>query len=151
MLSGVCLKLSLNYLSCHIWGYVYYHFSYDDYENACTLSYYHHHIKSITHLPLLRVRSWNNGMHYVFLYSYYEFWTRTCCGGWKLGHSCGAGTSSSSYHKQVEEWAPKPVGWWWPLFWSKSSICVNICILYYGCNLISLNELPKDIAANSCK
>ena len=38
------------------------HLSYDDYENACTLSYYHHQMGSMTHLPLFRVRSWNNGM-----------------------------------------------------------------------------------------
>ena len=31
-------------------------FFYDDYENMCTLSYYHHQIGSITHLPLFRVR-----------------------------------------------------------------------------------------------
>ena len=37
-------------------------FSYDDCENMCTWSYYHHQIGSMTHLPLFRVRSWNNGM-----------------------------------------------------------------------------------------
>ena len=36
------------------------HFSYDDYENVCTLSYNLHQIGSMTHLPLFRVRSWNN-------------------------------------------------------------------------------------------
>ena len=36
--------------------------TYDDCENMCTLSFYHHQIRSITHLPLLRVMSWNNGM-----------------------------------------------------------------------------------------
>ena len=28
------------------------HFSYDDCENMCTLSYYHNQIGSMTHLPL---------------------------------------------------------------------------------------------------
>ena len=36
------------------------HFSY--FQNTCTLSYYHHQIGSRIHLPLLRVKSWNNGM-----------------------------------------------------------------------------------------
>ena len=38
------------------------HFSYDNCENICTLSYYHHQIGSMTHLPLFRVRSRNNGI-----------------------------------------------------------------------------------------
>ena len=38
------------------------HFSYGDCENTCTWSYNHRHqIGSMTHLPLFRVRSWNNG------------------------------------------------------------------------------------------
>ena len=32
------------------------------------LSYYHHQIRSMTHLPLFRVRSWNNGIHCMFFY-----------------------------------------------------------------------------------
>ena len=44
------------------------HFSYDDCENTCTLSYYHHQIGSITHLPLSMVRSWNNGVRCMTLY-----------------------------------------------------------------------------------
>ena len=41
------------------------HFCYGDCENVCSLSYYHHQIRSMTHLPLFRVRSWNNGMHCI--------------------------------------------------------------------------------------
>ena len=37
------------------------------------------------------------------------FWTRT--GGWKFDRSYGAGTSSPSHWQQVEEQAPKPMGW----------------------------------------
>ena len=54
------------------------HFSYDDCENICTRSYYHHRIGSMTHLPLFRVRSWKNGMRcmsfYIFImrFSYFE-------------------------------------------------------------------------------
>ena len=33
-----------------------------------TLSYYHHQIGSMNYYPLFRVRSWNNGMHCMFLY-----------------------------------------------------------------------------------
>ena len=39
----------------------------------CTLSYYHHHIGSMNHQPLFRVRPWNNGMRCM---SYYVL---TCC------------------------------------------------------------------------
>ena len=46
------------------------HFSCDDWENIYTLSYFHHQIGSMNYYPLLRVRSWNNGALYVFLYSY---------------------------------------------------------------------------------
>ena len=34
-------------------------------DHICTLSYYHNQIGSMIHLPLLRVRSWNNGMRSV--------------------------------------------------------------------------------------
>ena len=37
------------------------HFSHDDCENTLNWSYYHHQIRSMTHLPLFRVSSWNNG------------------------------------------------------------------------------------------
>ena len=42
---------------------------YDDCENTCTLSCYHHQIGSMTPLPLSRVRTLNNGMRCMpFLY-----------------------------------------------------------------------------------
>ena len=41
------------------------HLSYNDCENTCKLSYYHHLIGIITHLPLFMVRSWKNGMHFM--------------------------------------------------------------------------------------
>ena len=44
------------------------HFSFDDCENTCTLSFYHHQIGSMTHLPLHRGRSWNNGMRCMSFY-----------------------------------------------------------------------------------
>ena len=39
----------------------------------------------------------------------HDFWTRT--GGWEFDRSHGAGTSSTSHSQQVEEQAPKTVGW----------------------------------------
>ena len=57
---------------CHaIYGAVYIqltHSSYDECEIICTLSYYHHQIGSMTHLPLFRVSLWNNGMCCIFFY-----------------------------------------------------------------------------------
>ena len=42
-------------------------FSHDDCENMCTWSYYHNQIGRMTHLPLFRVRSWNNGIRCMSL------------------------------------------------------------------------------------
>ena len=44
------------------------YFSYDDRENTCTLSWYHHQIGSMIHLPLFRIRSWNYGMRCMSFY-----------------------------------------------------------------------------------
>ena len=59
------------------------HFSYYECENTCTRSYYHHQIRSMTHLQLFRVRSWNNGMccmsFYILLKSNHDVtqnWSR---------------------------------------------------------------------------
>ena len=49
------------------------HFSFDDCENMCSLSYCHHQNGSMIHLPLFRLRSWNNGVRCMFyLYHYYK-------------------------------------------------------------------------------
>ena len=40
----------------------------DDCENTCTLSYYHHQTGSMNHLPLCRIRSWNNGIRRMSFY-----------------------------------------------------------------------------------
>ena len=52
--------------------------------------------------PLLHILYYINGLTH-------EFWTQT--GGWEFDRSHGAGTSSPSHWQQVEEQAPKPVGW----------------------------------------
>ena len=48
-------------------------------------------------------------MLYYMNWLTHDFWTRT--GGWEFDRSHGAGTSSPSHSQQVEEQAPKPVGW----------------------------------------
>ena len=51
---GLCIKLT--------------HLSYDDCENMCILSYYHHQIGRMTHLPLFKVRSWSNSIRCLFIF-----------------------------------------------------------------------------------
>ena len=46
---------------------------------------------------------------YIIWIDWHDFWTRT--GGWEFDRSHGTGTSSQSHWQQVEEQAPKPVGW----------------------------------------
>ena len=41
-------------------------------ERIYILSYYHHQIGSMNYYPLFGVRSWNNGMRCMSLYSYHE-------------------------------------------------------------------------------
>ena len=48
-------------------------------------------------------------MLYYMNWLTHDFWTRT--GGWEFDRSHGSGTSSPSHWQQVEEQAPKPVGW----------------------------------------
>ena len=48
-------------------------------------------------------------MLYYMNWLTHGFWIRT--GGWEFDRSHGAGTSSLSHWQQVEEQAPKPVGW----------------------------------------
>ena len=69
-------------------------------------------------VPLILVK-WrysilNGGLFLLHILYYingltHDFWTRT--GGWEFDRSHGAGKSSPSHWQQVEEQAPKPVGW----------------------------------------
>ena len=64
----------------------------------------------------------------------HDFWTRT--GGYELDCSHGAGTSSPSYWHQVEEQAPKPVGWTMCFLLlitlvPVQKLCVNINVYIY--------------------
>ena len=52
--------------------------------------------------PVLHILYYKNGLTH-------DFWTRT--GGCEFDRSHGAGISSPSHWQQVEEQAPKPVGW----------------------------------------
>ena len=61
-----------------MWGCVFsvYHFPCDDWENIYNLFYYHHHqIGSMNYYPLLRVRSWQNGMRCVSMFFNLILWS----------------------------------------------------------------------------
>ena len=70
-----------------------------------------HSIATITKLRSLELLIKTPLLHILYYISglTHDFWTRT--GGWEFDHSHGAGTSSPSHWQQVEEQAPKPVGW----------------------------------------
>ena len=79
-------------------------------------------------IPLLHILYYINGLTH-------DFWTRT--GGWGFDHSHGAGTSSPSHWQQVEEQAPKPVGWTMCFLLMTlvpvRKLCVNIYVYIYIC------------------
>ena len=56
-------------------------------------------------------------------------WTRT--GGWEFDRSHGAGTSSPSHLQQVEEQAPKPVGWMMCFFLMTFVPVQKLCVYIY--------------------
>ena len=76
--------------------------------------------------PLLHILYYINGLTH-------DFWTRT--GGWEFDRSHGAGTSSPSHWQQVEEQAPKPVGWTMCFLLMTlvpvKKLCVNIYVYIY--------------------
>ena len=76
--------------------------------------------------PLLHILYYINGLTH-------DFWTRT--GGWEFDHSHGAGTSSPPHWQQVEEQAPKPVGWTMCFLLMTlvpvQKLCVNIYVYIY--------------------
>ena len=76
----------------------------------------------ITKTPLLH-------MLYYMNWLTHDFWTRT--GGWEFDHSHGAGTSSPSHRQQVEEQAPKPVGWMMCFLLMTSVSVQKLCIYMY--------------------
>ena len=77
-------------------------------------------------------------MLYYMNWLTHDFWTRT--GGWGFDCSHSAGTSSPSHWQQVEEQAPKPMGWktcfLLMTFVPVRKLCVNIYILIFMSSLI---------------
>ena len=80
-----------------------------------------------TKTPLLHILYYMNWLTH-------DFGTRT--GGWEFDRSHGTGTSSPSHWQQVEEQAPKPVGWMMCFllmtFVPVWKLCVNIYIYIYA-------------------
>ena len=72
-------------------------------------------------------------MLYYINWLTHDFWTLT--GGWQFDRSHGAGTSSLYHWQQVEEQAPKPVGWTMCFLLMTlvpaQKLCVNIYIYIY--------------------
>ena len=71
-----------------------------------------HSIATITQLRNLELLTAETPLLHMLYYMdwlTHDFWTRT--GGWMFDRSHGAGSSSSSHWQQVEEQAPKPLGW----------------------------------------
>ena len=93
-----------------------------------------HSIATITQLRSLALLIKTPLQHILYHINWltHDFWTRT--GGWEFDRSHGAGTSSPSHWKQVEEQAPKPVGWTMCFLLMTlvpvHELCVSIYILY---------------------
>ena len=62
-------RVSLLWRECQAVCFQFTHLPCDDWENIYTLSYHHHQIGSMSYYLLFRVRSWNNGIRCVSLYS----------------------------------------------------------------------------------
>ena len=78
---------------------------------------------------------WQQKIFYCICYTIYmnwlthDFWTRT--GGWEFDRSHGAGTSSPSHWQQVEEQAPKPMGWMMCFLLMTSVPVQKLCVNKY--------------------
>ena len=77
--------------------------------NCCKKKHLIATITQLRSLELLTAKTPLLHMLYYMNWLTHDFWTRT--GGWGVNCSHGAGTSSPPNWKQVEEQAPKPVGW----------------------------------------
>ena len=79
------------------------------------------------------IDSKNSSTAYVILYELIDTWFSDSNRGWEFGRSHGTGTSSPSHWQQVEEQAPKPVGWMMCFllmtFVPVQKVCVNIYII----------------------
>ena len=103
---------------------------YTAYINCCKKN----SIATITQLRSLELLIKTPPLHMLYYINWltHDFWTRT--GGWEFDRSHGAGTSSPSHWQQVEEQAPKPVGWTMCFLLMTlvpiQKLCVNIYIYY---------------------
>ena len=94
-----------------------------------------HSIAMITQLRSLELLIITTLLHMLYYMNWltHDFWTRT--GGWEFDRSHGAGTSSPSHWQQVEEQAPKPVGWTMCFLLMTmvpvQKLCVNIYIYIF--------------------
>ena len=95
-----------------------------------------HSIATITQLRSLELLTAKTPLLHMLYYRNwltYEFWTQP--GGWEFDRSHGAGTSSPSHWQQIEEQAPKPVGWMMCFllmtFVPVQKLCVNIYVYIY--------------------
>ena len=88
-------------------------------------------LESLIKTPLLHILYYINGLTH-------DFWTRT--EGWEFDRSHGAGTSSPSHWQQVEEQAPKPVGWTMCFLLMTlvpvQKLCVNIYVYICVCTFL---------------
>ena len=78
----------------------------------------------------------NSSTAYIILYKWIDTWfLGPRIGGWEFDRSHGAGTSSPSHWQQVEEQAPKPVGWTMCFLLMTlvpiQKLCVNIYVYVY--------------------
>ena len=92
-------------------------------------------IATITPLGSLELLIKTPLLHMLYYMNWltHDFWTWT--GGWEFDRSHGAGTSSPSHWQQVEEQAPKPVGWTMGFLLMTlvpvQKLCVNIYMYIY--------------------
>ena len=102
-----------------------------------------HSIATITQLRSLKLLIKTPLLHMLYYINWltHDFWTRT--GGWEFNRSHGADTSSPSHWQQVEEQAPKPMGWTMCFLLMTlvpvQKLCFNIYIYIY-IYVHSLNE-----------
>ena len=98
-----------------------------------------HSIATITQLRSLELLTAKTPLLHMLYYMNWlthDFGTRT--GGWEIDRSHGAGTASPFHWQQVEEQAPKPVGWMMCFFLMNFvpvqklyvNIYINIYIIY---------------------
>ena len=93
-------------------------------------------ITQLRSLELLIAKTPQLHILYYMNWLTYEFRTRT--GGWDFDRSHGAGTSSPPHWKQVEEQAPKPVGWMMCFFLMTFAPVKKLC---FNMHMRSLYEL----------